>query len=139
MADLIPEFAVTDLSISLRFYRALGFEMVYDRPDEGFARMRLGGAEIMLDQLGHTRDPHRLGPGDRPFGRGVNVQIEVAALDPLLAALDSLGHTPRLGPETRRYRAGTQEIGQRQLWVEDPDGYLLRFCQFVDRRPEGTG
>lgn len=135
MPALIPELAVTDAGASTAFYHALGFATVYDRPEEGFVRLRLGTAEIMLDQLGLGRDPVALGPGDRPFGRGLNLQIEVPALAPILAALTRLGTPPRLGPETRWYRAVGDEIGQRQLWVDDPDGYLLRFCEPLGRRP----
>lgn len=137
MAALIPELAVTDAAASAAFYRALGFETVYTRPEDGFVRLRLGAAEIMLDQLGIGRDPEALTPDDRPFGRGVNLQIEVAALAPVLAALETLGQPPQLGPETRWYRAGGQEIGQRQIWVTDPDGYLLRFCETLGTRPAG--
>lgn len=138
MPALIPELAVTDLPASLGFYRALGFETVYERSEEGFVRLRLGTADIMLDQLGIGRDPEMLGPCDRPFGRGVNLQVEVDRLEPLLAALDARGQIPRLGPETRWYRAGAEEIGQRQVWVDDPDGYLLRFCEMLGTRPAGA-
>lgn len=135
MPALIPELAVTDIAASTAFYRALGFETVYERPEEGFVRLRRGGAQVMLDQLGVGRDPAALTPGDRPFGRGVNLQIEVDRLAPLLAALRALNHVPRLGPENRWYRAGTVEIGQHQLWIEDPDGYLLRFSESLGTRP----
>jgi hypothetical protein len=31
--------------------------------------------------------------------------------------------------ETRSYRVGDREVAQRQFCVQDPDGYLLRFCE----------
>ncbi|HZY49930.1 MAG TPA: VOC family protein, partial [Devosia sp.] len=31
--------------------------------------------------------------------------------------------------ETRSYRVGDTEQSQRQFCVQDPDGYLLRFCE----------
>jgi len=37
-ARLVPEFLVTDIEKSLRFWRDLcGFTVLFDRPDEGFA------------------------------------------------------------------------------------------------------
>jgi catechol 2,3-dioxygenase-like lactoylglutathione lyase family enzyme len=50
-ARLVPEFLVTDIEKSLRFWRDLcGFTVLFDRPDEGFAYLDLGGAQIMLDE-----------------------------------------------------------------------------------------
>lgn len=139
MQKLFPELAVTDIAASRAFYAALGFETVYERPEDGFVRLRLGDAEIMLDQLGLGRDPEALTAADRPFGRGLNLQIELPRLAPLLAALRALDRSPRLGPETRWYRAGHVEIGQRQVWVDDPDGYVLRFCELLGERPAEAG
>lgn len=134
----MPTAPTPHLSATSRaFYEALGFETVYDRPEDGFARLRLGEAQIMLDQLGLGRDPEALSGADRRFGHGVNLQIEVAALAPVLAAVKTLGIAPKFGPETRWYRAGTEEIGQYQVWVADPDGYLLRFYEMLGRRPAG--
>ncbi|MEO9168740.1 MAG: VOC family protein, partial [Aestuariivirga sp.] len=36
--------------------------------------------------------------------------------------------------EEKWYRAGDEEVGQRQFLVQDPDGYLLRLCQPIGRR-----
>jgi lactoylglutathione lyase len=37
--------------------------------------------------------------------------------------------------EERWYRRGDVLLGQRQFVVQDPDGYLLRFCQDLGSRP----
>ena len=37
-------------------------------------------------------------------------------------------------PEEKWYRAGDQEIGVRQLLVQDPDGYLVRLKSSLGRR-----
>lgn len=133
---ITPELSVTDCRASLRFYcDLLGFRLDYARPEDGFAFLRLGDAALMLDQLGTGRD---FDPGlrsqDRPFGRGVNLQIEVAATAPLLAALTAAGHPLHLPPEDRWYRRGDQETGNRQFIVADPDGYLLRFFEDLGLR-----
>jgi hypothetical protein len=42
--------------------------------------------------------------------------------------------------ETRWYRIGRIERGNRQFVVADPDGYLLRFFEDLGERPgEETG
>jgi catechol 2,3-dioxygenase-like lactoylglutathione lyase family enzyme len=56
-AALVPELLVADLNSSLRFWRDVcGFAVLFDRLDEGFAYLDLDGAQIMLGQIGKTRD-----------------------------------------------------------------------------------
>jgi catechol 2,3-dioxygenase-like lactoylglutathione lyase family enzyme len=137
-APLVPEFAVRDCARSVAFYEALGFVRAYARPDEGFAYMQRDGAEIMLDQIGLGRDfddGHL--PDAPPFGRGLNLQIRVANLAPLLDALGAMGRPLLLAPEERWYGRGAVDVGQRQFVVADPDGYLLRFFEDLGSRPAG--
>ncbi|MEO8684988.1 MAG: VOC family protein [Devosia sp.] len=125
---LIPELAVSDIAASLRFYtEVLGFAVVYDRPAEGFALLRLEDNELMLDQLGVGRD-WAMGALERPFGRGVNLQMRVSALEPILQRLEKADVALFLAPEHRVYEIGGQAATQHQFVVGDPDGYLLRFC-----------
>ncbi|OWU84629.1 glyoxalase [Oceanicola sp. 22II-s10i] len=134
---LVPEFAVSDWRASRAFYcDVLGFDCVYARDEEGFCYLRLGAAEIMIDQIGLGRDfdgGHL--PDGYPFGRGLNVQIEVPEIAPLVAALDEAGHPLFLPVEDKWYRIDAAEAGSRQFVVADPDGYLLRFFQDLGRRP----
>lgn len=68
--SLVPELAVTDCEVSVRFWRdLLGFKVLYDRPEEGFAYLALGDAHLMLDQadIGRT---WRTAPFDHPWGAG---------------------------------------------------------------------
>jgi catechol 2,3-dioxygenase-like lactoylglutathione lyase family enzyme len=86
-ARLVPELLVVDINKSLRFWRDVcGFAVLFDRPDEGFAYLDLGGAQITLDELGQTRD-WVAGPLEAPFGRGMHLQVSVPAIEPILAAL----------------------------------------------------
>ncbi|MCF8511961.1 MAG: VOC family protein [Rhodobacteraceae bacterium] len=136
-ASLVPELEVTGAALSLDFYtRILGFQIVYQRPEEGFAYLRLGTAELMLDQysLGRTFDTGTT-PMTRPFGRGVNLQIRVPQVSPIIAALTAANHPLYLPLEDRWYRKDTVEVGNRQFIVADPDGYLLRFYQDLGQRP----
>lgn len=134
---LVPEFAVSDWRRSRSFYREiLGFECVYERPEEGFCYLRLGEAELMIDQIGEGRsfDGGHL-PDARPFGRGLNVQIRVHSVAPMLDALARAGYPLFLPVEEKWYRADCMERGNRQFIVADPDGYLLRFFEDLGERP----
>ena len=133
---LVPEFAVSDFAASKSFYcQLLGFRCLYARPEEGFAYLALGEAELMIDQIGQGRsfdDGHL--PQTYPFGRGLNVQIEVPAIAPLLSALKAANWPLYLPPEDRWYRRDQTELGNRQFVVADPDGYLLRFFESLGTR-----
>lgn len=90
----------------------------------------------MIDQIGVGRDfDIPAAPRERPFGRGVNLQTEVAALGPILDRLRAADVALFLGPEERWYRSGDREFGQRQIIVADPDGYLLRLFEPLGERP----
>lgn len=128
---LVPELLVRDLAASLGFWRDLcGFAVLYDRPEEGFACIEREGARIMLDRLGATRD-WVAAPLEPPFGRGMNLEIAVASLAPLLAALEAAGWPFFLPPEEKAYRVGEALVRVRQFIVQDPDGYLVRFSERV--------
>ena len=130
---VVPELAVTDWRNSLAFYcDVLGFEMVYSRSDEGFAFLRHGEAQLMIDQIGIGRtfgEAAALVAG--ALGRGINLQIRVATLDPLLEGLSRAGVSLHVDCEERIYTIAGQDVMQRQFVVADPDGYLLRFCEMV--------
>lgn len=133
---LVPELLVSDVARSIEFWCGLcGFQIRYQRPEEGFAYLTLGSAHIMLEQHGVGRN-WITGPLEAPLGRGVNVQISVAHIDPILTALREAGHALFMEPETTWYRIsdGT-EAGVRQFLVTDPDGYLIRFQTSIGHRP----
>jgi catechol 2,3-dioxygenase-like lactoylglutathione lyase family enzyme len=135
-ASLVPELEVTDTALSLVFYtQALGFQIVYQRPEEGFAYLRLGTADLMLDQssLGRSFDTGTT-PMTRPFGRGVNLQIRIPDVVPIVVALAAGNYPLHLPLEDRWYRKDNTEVGNRQFIVADPDGYLLRFYQDLGQR-----
>jgi catechol 2,3-dioxygenase-like lactoylglutathione lyase family enzyme len=133
-AALVPELLVTDLDGALSFYRDLcGFRVRYGRPEDGFAYLELGQAQLMLEEL--DEGSWLTGALDAPFGRGLNLQIEVEDLAGLAARLEAAGR-PLFRPiATEWYRQDDVEHGQRQFLVQDPDGYLLRFVQPLGTRP----
>ncbi|AKS45793.1 Catechol 2,3-dioxygenase [Octadecabacter temperatus] len=128
---VVPEFAVSDWVKSRTFYcEILGFACLYDRPEEGFSYLSLDGAELMIDQIGEGRtfdDGHL--PTQYPFGRGLNVQIQVEDIAPITNALAAAKVPLYLEVEDKWYRKDDCDVGNRQFVVADPDGYLLRFFQ----------
>ena len=134
---LVPELNCRDFARSFAFYcDVLGFAPAFQRPEHRFAYLEREGVELMLEEL--TDDPDftwRTGELEVPFGRGINFQIEVSDLDSLLQSLSRHGVKLRREPWKAWYRADDHENGQRQFLVQDPDGYLLRFCQDLGERP----
>ncbi|WIX98607.1 VOC family protein [Amycolatopsis mongoliensis] len=133
---LVPELLVSDILNSIEFWCGIcGFDIDYQRPEEGFAHVSLDSAHIMLEQRGIGRN-WLTAPLEPPLGRGINFQISVPSLDPILAALSDAGHPLFMPPETKWYRIGELgEAGVRQFLVTDPDGYLVRFQASLGRRP----
>ncbi|RWZ64640.1 VOC family protein [Labedella populi] len=132
---LVPELLVSDRSKSIEFWCGLcGFQIDYERPGEGFAYVSLGSAHIMLEERGVGRN-WVTGPLQPPLGRGINFQIGVKSLDPILIALDAANYSLFMAPETKWYRIEEHtEAGVRQFLVTDPDGYLIRFQASLGRR-----
>ena len=137
---LVPELAVFDWRISRSFYvDVIGFEAVYERPEEGFSFLALGNAQLMIDQIGLGRTFEiNEAPLEKPLGRGMNLQIRVAAIEPVLKRLAGLDLPLYLPPEEKWYRRDLVEIGQKQFVVADPDGYLLRLFEELGTRPLET-
>ena len=100
----VPELLVTDVNASLRFWRDLcGFTVAFDRLYEGFAYLDLDGAQIMLEERGRSRN-WIVGPTGAPFGRGINFQIGVQTIDPILASLAAAYWPLFMEPEEKWYR-----------------------------------
>ena len=133
---LVPELDVADLARSLAFYAGLiGFKVVYERPEERFAYLKLGDAHLMLEEAAGPGRRFRTAALEFPFGRGVNFQVRVADAAALHARILAAGFVPYLPLEERWYGRDRTETGFRQFVVADPDGYLLRFASGLGRRP----
>jgi catechol 2,3-dioxygenase-like lactoylglutathione lyase family enzyme len=135
---LIPEFYVSDLGRSLRFYTdVLGFEVEYTRSDPPFALLSYQGSQLMIQE---TRpDDRHTGALEYPYGRGVNLQIDSDDIDELVRALRAENYLSRKEPaEYWREIAGGALAGTREFQVLDPDGYYLRFAQDLGQR-KGSG
>lgn len=133
-ARLVPELLVREIGRSLDFYlRVCGFRVLWQRPEDGFAYLEREGAELMLEEpRGRIWLAALL---EHPYGRGLNLQIEVGDVAALHAAVLAEGLALFLPLEDRWYRTGDVLGGNRQFIVQDPDGYLLRFFTDLGERP----
>ena len=131
-ARLVPELMVSDHAASRDFYvRVIGFQVSYERRAEKFSYLDLDGAELMIEQ---ETDFWTTARREKPYGRGINLQIEVAALDPILARLERADIALFRPVEEAWYRVGDTYSGNRQFLVQDPDGYLLRMFEDLGER-----
>ncbi|MCP5056251.1 MAG: VOC family protein [bacterium] len=140
---LVPELAVSDLTKSMAFYSGLlGFRIEYDRPEEKFVALSLGRAHLMLEEAASkkraTAEEFQAGQWrtadlDQPFGRGLNLEIEVEDLAPIVSRLAAQSYSLLLERHERSYRVGKTARVVRQLLVADPDGYLIRLSQPIHR------
>ena len=136
-AKLVPELLVSNHAVSRDFYvRLIGFRVRYERPAEKFSYLDLGGAELMIEQ---ETDFWTTAPRERPYGRGINLQIEVDALDPILSRLREAGIALFRPVEEAWYRSGDTYSGNRQFLVQDPDGYLLRMFEDLGEQAAPSG
>lgn len=125
---LIPELVVSNLDVSLDFYVGrLGFEIKYNRPEDRFAFIEKEGAQFMLDELAENSWLTKK-PIEKPFGQGINFEIGTDDVDLLYEKLRKNGCKFFLELEEKKYQCGDEISVQRQFIIEDPDGYLLRFC-----------
>jgi catechol 2,3-dioxygenase-like lactoylglutathione lyase family enzyme len=138
-APLTPELYCSDLQKSLAFYcDVLGFHILYDRPEDGFAMLERDGARIMLEQIDESGRTWCTGDLDYPLGRGVNFQIKVSDVQTLYDKTVAVCGDLFLPLEDKWYRAGDKDLGNRQFIVQDPDGYLLRFFEDLGTKERET-
>lgn len=142
-AGLAAELYVSELARSLRFYvDLLGFVVSYERREEHFAAISLGAARIMLEQLRATTSasPEQIARGEwrpaaleRPFGRGVNLEVPCADVAAVARRLAAAGWPALVDLHEKSYRVGDGSVRVRQLVVADPDGYLIRPSQRLEQ------
>lgn len=136
---LIPELDVTDLDASIEVYTGIfPFRILYLRPEERFAYLALGSAHLMLEELTGPGRSFHTATMERPFGRGMNLQIEVPDIRALHEKVLASNLDILIPLEERWYRQGDMEAGNLQFVVADPDGYLLRFFGNLGKRARKT-
>lgn len=112
-------FWVQDATLSVKFYKKLGFDIVSTTDRD--ATVRCGGVDIMLvtmrDEDEFTKDSLSVRKGE-----GMYVYVSVDDVNKKYAELLALNITPRSEPRDWPW-------GNREFVVKDPDGYKLCFWQ----------
>jgi glyoxylase I family protein len=122
---LAPLLSVFDMPTSVKFYcEVLGFEVVANdgkpAPHFDWALLRMNGTELMLNtaydegERPPAPDPARIGTH-----RDVTLYFGCPDVDAAYAHLRGMGinvKEPKIAP-----------YGMKQLYLTDPDGYLLCF------------
>jgi len=130
---LIPELSVSDFDKSLEFYtKILGFKIEYQREESKFAFLSFQGSQIMIEEVNENWNTGKL---KYPFGRGVNFSIDVDDVDKIVKKLQKHGYPIKMIPKENWYRKDDIALGDKEMLVMDPDGYLLRFSQNIRSRP----
>lgn len=134
---LLPELYVTDFNESLYFYtEILDFTIEYQRENPSFAFLSYQGSQIMIQELDPDEDKAFItGSFEYPFGRGINFQIDTDNIEKLAESLKSHNYPLRRELRDSWYKKGNMLSGCRQILVQDPDGYLLRFSQDIGEKP----
>ncbi len=121
---MAPLLQVFDMPTSIKFYRdVLGFQLVGDYQsgdDFDWAMLRLHGVELMLNT---AYEAHERPPAPDPARIAAHADTGIFFICPDVdAAYDYLRAkgVDVKKPEIREY-------GMKQLYVTDPDGYVLCF------------
>jgi catechol 2,3-dioxygenase-like lactoylglutathione lyase family enzyme len=132
-AKFVTELLVTDLAVSLAFWKdIIGFEIAYQREEERFVYLEHPeGQQIMLCQR-HGR--FETGAMEHPLGQGAMFQIYFQDISSMLANLAAHNWPIYLGPRRIWRKTGDRESGQEEVFVQDPDGYLLMLAQSLGER-----
>ena len=126
---LVPELSVTDIERSKWFYsELLGFQIEYERKNDKFAFLSLNNAQLMIEEINGY---WKTGLLEYPLGRGVNFQIIVEDIQPIVNRLNQNAISLFREPFVSEYVTGVTVIKEIEFLVQDPDGYLLRFSQGV--------
>ncbi|MDW7616116.1 VOC family protein [Peribacillus simplex] len=127
---LVPELSVSNIRESKKFYlEILGFHLEYERFDDKFAFLSLGESQIMLEEINGSWDTGVL---KFPLGRGINFQIDIDDVEKLAAALKRHGIKLFREMMENHYESDNEVFVKKEILVQDPDGYLLRFSQSMN-------
>jgi catechol 2,3-dioxygenase-like lactoylglutathione lyase family enzyme len=120
-----PLISVTDVPRSSRWYQELlGCESGHG--GEEYERLVRDGTLVMqLHRFDVEHHHGRIGdPSSRPYGNGVALWFEVEDFDDAVRRAEALD-TEVVQPPHRNPPDGPGGPAHRELWLHDPDGYLV--------------
>lgn len=122
--SLIPELSVSNIDNSIKFYKDIGFEIIYERKENKFCFLQLEKNQIMIEQV---NDNWNTGVLEYPFGRGINISMSVGNVDLYYDKIVKSGVKIFRDMKISKYRVDNTIYEDKEFLIQDPDGYLLRF------------
>jgi catechol 2,3-dioxygenase-like lactoylglutathione lyase family enzyme len=113
--------ATHDMERAVRFYRGLGFELVYGGEHRSFTSFRAGPGYLNLIAQ----------PADRTWSWWGRIIFYDFDIDGLYARLVASGYRPDTAPRDA-------EWGERFFHITDPDGHELSFAWPLPDRSPGS-
>lgn len=132
--SLLPELYISNFETSLHFYLdIIGFKLEYMRNNPKFGFLSYKGSQLMIQELvSGEKESEKM---ERPFGRGINFQIETNSVQNIIDSLTKNNYSIKRGIKDNWYRENNILHGCREILVIDPDGYLLRFSEDIGKKP----
>lgn len=128
---IIPELSVSDINESKNFYiNILGFHLEYERLEDKFAFLSYGESQIMIEEINGYWNTGEL---QYPFGRGINFQISTDNVYKIASNIKQNNIKLFRDVMESRYECGGEVVFEKEILVQDPDGYLLRFSQILNK------
>lgn len=125
---MVPELSVSNINASKKFYiDILGFKVEYEREEDRFTFISFDGIQLMLDE--GVNGSWSTGKMEYPFGRGINFQFFIDDIEKVILNLNKNNIRLFKEPFVSEYRINLERQKFKEILVQDPDGYLLRFSE----------
>ena len=89
----------------------------------------------MIEDVKYANKQFLTGELEHPFGRGINIQIQVKAVMPIIKKIKKHKYRVWHGININWYRKDNRLLGNKEFLVKDPDGYLLRIFENIGTKP----
>lgn len=122
--SLIPELSVSNIENSKNFYQNLGFQIVYERPENKFCFLKLENNQIMIEEVNENWNVGKL---EYPYGNGINISMTISDIEFLYKNLKDKNFKFFKDLMVNEYKVKDKNSKDKEFLIQDPDGYLLRF------------
>ena len=122
--SLIPELSVSNIENSKKFYQEIGFEIIYERPEDKFCFIQLEGNQIMIEEINSNWNAGEL---KYPYGNGINISMSIKDVEELYNLLKNKEIKFFIDLKISEYKVNNKVFRDKEFLIQDPDGYLLRF------------
>ena len=122
--SLIPELSVSNIENSKKFYKNIGFKVIYERKEDKFCFIQLEENQIMIEEINGNWN---VGELTYPYGNGINISMSVKDVQKLYNALKNKNIKFFIDLKISEYKVNDKVYQDKEFLIQDPDVYLLRF------------